>query len=84
MSDPHATETMTQDMIDRVCAGMGSQTERDAVWSYITKLKDTIDTWGKKYGPSCPEDVYQSDRCSVNATGLVEDIFDVVGYCNHD
>lgn len=80
-----SAEMVTNDMIDRVCAGVcTTEAERDLVWRYATKLKDAIDTWGKKYHPSCPEDVYQSDRCSINATELVEAVFDVVGYYDHD
>ena len=75
-----STETVTQDMIDKVCAGFGNQSERDTVWAYITKLKAAIHNWRDHYKPSCPEDVYQSDRCSINATELVEDVMNIVGY----
>lgn len=75
-----STETVTQDMIDRVCAGYGNQAERDAVWRYITKLKDSIDGWRKRYMPRCGESCWQMDKCVINAPELVESVMDIAGY----
>lgn len=84
MNTPLSTDLVTQDMIDRVCAGMGNEAERDIVWRYITKLKDAIDTWRKKYEPRCAESCWQMDDCVAFAPQLVEDVMDIAGYHKDD
>lgn len=37
-------ETVTQDMIDRVCAGVrASQADRDAVWQHVRQLQNEVE-----------------------------------------